>query len=147
MPHRSLSIYAGTAHLGLIAAAACALLLLASCGRPQGREYFQLANDEGEYSFDIDLSDSLASYDISFYTEIDRPLWGRDTLVCFPLQVVWRSPAGRYFSETVYYPAAESRVLYRSDVVPTELGSWNISVTIPDQPRRLRGLGIIYRRK
>ena len=127
-----------------LAIACCALLLLASCGRPQGREYFLRANPAGEYSFDLELIDSLASYDISFYTAIDRPLFHRDTLVSFPLQVVWRSPSGRYFSETVYYPTAEHRVLYRSNVVPTELGTWNIAVTIPNQPPRLRGLGLAW---
>ena len=130
-----------------LAVICCALLLLASCGRPQGREFFQRVNPEGEYSFDIDLVDSLASYDISFYTAIDKPLFRRDTLVSFPLQVVWRSPSGRYFSETVYYPAAEHRVLYRSNVVPSELGSWNIAVTIPSQPPRLRGLGLAWKRR
>ena len=130
----------------IVLAIAC-VLLLASCGQPQSREYFLRANAEGEYSFDIDLADSLSSYDISFYTAIDRPLFRRDTTVSFPLQVVWRSPSGRYFSETVYYPAAEHRVLYRSGVVPTELGPWNISVTLPSQPRRLRGLGLVCRRR
>lgn len=120
------------------------LLLVASCARPQGREYFLRANPAGEYSFDLELADSLVSYDISFYTAIDRPLFRRDTLVSFPLRVVWRSPSGRYFSETVYYPAAEHRVLYRSGVVPSEPGLWNISVTLPSQPQRLRGLGLSW---
>ncbi len=119
------------------------LLLAAACSQPSSREYFQRADASGEYSFDISMADSLAAYDLSFFTSIDKPLFRRDTLVSFPLQVVWRSPSGRYFSETVHYPARQSRCPYRSHVVPSELGSWNISVTLPSQPRRLRGLGII----
>ena len=123
------------------------LLLLAACSRPQSREYFQRSDGSGEYSFDLEMPDSLAAYDISFYTAIDRPLIKRDTLVSFPLQIVWRSPSGRYFSETVYYPAGLARVPYRTGLVPSEPGIWNIAITIPSEPRRLRGLGVICARQ
>ena len=126
--------------------AAVFLLLLASCSRPQSREYFQRSDGSGEYSFDIEMSDSLTAYDISFYTAIDRPLFSRDTLTSFPLQIVWRSPSGRYFSETVYYPVGLARVPYRTGLVPSEPGIWNIAVTLPSEPRLLRGLGIVCRR-
>ena len=116
---------------------------LASCREPQSREYYLRSDGSGEYSFNLSLTDSLAAYDISFYTAIDQPLFRRDTLVSFPMQIVWRSPSGRYFSETVYYPVAESKVLYRSGLVPSEYGVWNIAVTLPEEPERLRGLGII----
>lgn len=122
------------------------LMLLASCREPVAREYFQRSGGSGEYSFEIEMTDSLSSYDISFYTVVDKPLMRRDTLVSFPLQVVWRSPSGRYFSETVYYPADSVRVRYRSGVVPSEYGRWSISVTIPQEPQRMRGLGLICSR-
>jgi len=122
-------------------------LLLTACGQPAAREYFQRSAGDGEYSFDFEMSDSLAAYDISFYAAFDRPLFKSDTLASFPLQVVWRSPSGRFFSETVYYPAALERAPYRSDVVPSELGSWNISVTIYPEPEGLRGLGLVCAKK
>jgi len=120
-----------------------AFLLLASCREPQSREYFQRVSSDGEYSFDLELTDTLAAYNLSFYTKIDRPVFKRDTLVSFPMQIVWRSPSGRYFSETVYYPADSLRARYRSHLVPSEAGTWNVAVTLPRQPEGLRGLGII----
>ncbi len=123
-----------------------ALLMVSACSEPQAREYFLRSNSAGEYSFSVELTDSLHSYDFSFYTAIDKPLFRNDTLVSFPMQVVWRSPSGRYFSETVYYPADSSRVLYRSGMMPSEFGEWSIGVTLPQQPPRLRGLGIIVSR-
>ena len=121
-------------------------LLLTACGQPASREYFQRSAGDGEYSFDFEMSDTLASYDISFYAALDRPLFKADTLASFPLQVVWRSPSGRFFSETVYYPASQPRTLYRSNVVPSEFGDWNISVTINPEPEGLRGIGLVCRK-
>lgn len=131
---------------GLLALIAFAVLAV-GCREPQSREYFIRSDRSGEYNFELSLTDSLSSYDVSFYTAIDKPLFRRDTLVSFPMQVVWRSPSGRYFSETVYYPVAEMRVLYRSGLVPSEYGTWSISVTLPEEPPRLRGLGIICGKK
>ncbi|MBO4475234.1 MAG: hypothetical protein J5737_00730 [Bacteroidales bacterium] len=118
-------------------------VLAVSCREPRAREYYLRADRTGEYSFDISLTDSLARYDISFYTAIVKPLLHKDTLASFPMQIVWRSPSGLYFSETVYYPAASPRVLYRSGLIPSEYGTWNIGITLPEEPSRLRGLGII----
>ncbi|MBP5381930.1 MAG: hypothetical protein J6Y45_01105 [Bacteroidales bacterium] len=122
------------------------LLMLSACARPNSYEQFVRSDGTGEYSFTLDFADTLQGCDISFYTAIDRPLL-RDTLVSFPLKVVWRAPSGRYFSETVYYPADSIRVLYRSGLVPSEAGDWTLSVSINPEPAGLRGLGIICSRK
>lgn len=79
--------------LSLIALA----VLLTCCAQPSSYEQFVRSDKSGEYSFTLDMSDTLAAYDLAFYTLIDRPLFQRDTLVSFPLNVVWRSPSGRYF--------------------------------------------------
>ncbi len=118
------------------------LLLAAACSRPGSYEVFKHADGSGDYSFDLEFADTLQACDISFYTAIDRPLL-QDTLVSFPLKVVWRAPSGRYFSETVYYPADSVRVRYRSGLVPSEAGVWTLSVSIDPEPRGLRGLGVI----
>ena len=118
------------------------LLLAASCSKPRSREQFIRSDGSGEYSFDVEFDDSLSTWDLSFYSRLDRPVFVKDTLISFPMQVVWRSPSGRYFSETVYYPAYTKQVLYRSGVQPSETGTWNISVTLPGEPARLRGLGL-----
>ncbi len=124
----------------------CALGVLAACSRPSSYEQFVRSDGSGEYSFELELPDTLSSYDISFYSAVDRPLFSADTLRSFPLQVVWRSPSGRYLSETVYYPADSLKARYRSGIVPSEEGSWTLSVTIAPEPRGLRGLGVICRR-
>ncbi len=121
----------------------CALLLAAACSQPRSREQFIRSDGTGEYSFPLELADTLQAYDISFFTAIDGPLFRPDTLVSFPMQVVWRSPSGRYFSETVYYPADSLRVRYRSGVVPSEAGEWTLSVTVSPEPEGFRGLGVI----
>ncbi|MBR5042432.1 MAG: hypothetical protein IKX67_04270 [Bacteroidales bacterium] len=117
--------------------------LFCSCAQPSSTEQFLRSDGSGEYNFELELADTLASYDLSFYSVIDRPLFKRDTLVSFPLQVVWRSPSGRYFSETVYYPSDSLRVRYRSGVIPSEGGTWSISVSIGHEPSGFRGLGVI----
>jgi len=122
-------------------------VLLAACGRPLSREQFVRSDGSGEYSFALELADSLALYDISFYTAIDRPLFRQDTLTSFPMQIIWRSPSSRYFSETVYYPADSVRVRYRSGLVPSEAGEWTLSVSLAPEPQGLRGLGVIVRER
>lgn len=122
------------------------LLLLSlafSCSQPPSREMFIRSDGSGEYVFPLQLPDTLAAYDISFYTVIDRPVFRADTIVSFPMQVVWRSPSGRYFSETVHYPADSVKVRYRSGVIPSEEGDWTLSVTLDPEPGGLRGLGVI----
>lgn len=122
---------------------------LASCTRPESYETFVRASEarEGVYSFELDLSDSDCSYDISFYTKIDRPrLRSRQGQASMPLAVIWTSPQGEEFSETVYYPIGQLRTAYRSGVVMNEPGVWGIRVNVISAPRGLRGLGIICRR-
>lgn len=124
----------------------CVLGMAASCSQPLSKEQFIRSDGSGEYSFSVELADTLAAYDISFFSAIDRPLFQPDTLRSFPLQVVWRSPSGRYFSETVYYPADSLKARYRSGLVPSEGGEWTLSVTIRPEPKGFRGLGVICRR-
>lgn len=120
-----------------------AALLVAACGEPPSREFFKRSDGTGEYAFPLELGDTLAAFNISFYTKLDRPLMAPDTLACIPLKVVWRSPSGRFFSETVYYPADSLRARYRSGLIPSEAGTWELTVTIDPEPSGLRGLGVV----
>jgi hypothetical protein len=107
---------------------------------------FIRSDGTGEYSFPMELTDSTAAYDISFFTVIDKLPMAPDTLGSFPLQLIWRSPSGRYFSETVYYPADSVKAFYRRGLVPAETGSWTLSVSVFPEPEGLRGLGLIVAR-
>lgn len=126
--------------------AAVAVLLLTACCEPESRERFIRSDGTGEYSFEIELADTTSTYDLSFYTFIDKPLMQPDTLGSFPVQVLWKAPSGRYFSETVYYPADSVRVSYRKGFVPSETGPWTIQLTVSPEPAGLRGMGLVVRR-
>ena len=119
----------------------CACAMLASCAEPASRERFILSDGTGEYAFNVEFTDSTALYDLSFYTAIDKPLTQPDTLGSFPMKLLWRSPSGLFFSETVYYPADSAKVRYRSGLKPSEPGSWSLEVTIDPEPSGLRGIG------
>lgn len=124
---------------------AFAFLMLAACSEPRARETFLRSDGSGEYSFHVELNDTTASYTLSFYTAIDR-VDSADTLVSFPMHIIWRAPSGRFFSETVYYPADSLRVCYRRGLIPGESGSWTLSVSVAPEPQGMRGLGLIVER-
>lgn len=130
---------------GGITAAAFLAVLAAACVEPASYEQFVRAGDSasGPYVFELPLTDTLAAYDLSFYTAPPK----RN----LRLEVSWSG-----FAETVYYPAGKSSALYRSEVRPertdfpsdgTEPGSFTISVLVPEPPADFRGLGMICSRK
>jgi len=145
------------------------LLLLAAGCRPASYEQFIRADQaqDGEYVFALDLSDSTATYDLSFYTRVDPALMAAATPSAeLALQVCWLSPqpsvgeavpdstalsclAVPEMSEIVYLPfgaEAGSVKLYRSGVNPAPAGEWHLSVTPIAPPEGLRGIGIICKR-
>ena len=127
-----------------------ALLLAASCSQPSSTETFIPA--PGPYEFAVDLSDSVAVWDLSLYTRVDAV---RDTLPELKLTATWTSPSAQSFSETVYLPLSggtsffsrEACVPYRTAVAPLERGCWTLTVTLPSPPSGLRGLGLVVARK
>ena len=127
-------------------AAVLSLLVLAACSAPASRESFHRSDGSGEYSFDVELADTAATYSFSFYTTVDSPPLLPDTLSSFPMRLLWRAPSGRSFSETVYYPAKSRKVCYRRGVTPAEPGLWTLYVSVVPEPPGLRGLGLIVSR-
>lgn len=129
-----------------------AILLLAGC-RPASYEQFIRADQApgGEYVFALDISDSTAVYDLSFYTRVDPGLMS----AAMPsgeiaLQVCWYGPADSTLVETVYLPrggAGGSVQLYRSGIKPSPAGEWRLTVTPTAPPAGLRGIGIICKRR
>ena len=156
-----------------VARQAVALLLLLAACRPASYEQFIRADQatDGEYVFALDLSDSAAVYDLSFYTRIDPALMAVEQPDrSLGLEVSW-SPAvpltvtpdstavmpdadraslpGPALRETVYIPyggKAGSLQLYRSGVRPSPAGEWRVAVRPQAAPEGLRGIGIIYKR-
>ena len=93
---------------------------------------------DGVYVFDFEMSDSTKLYDIYFYDRIDGPR--PDSL---PLNVMWVSPSGESFSETVYMDPARDTELYRSGTVPVEYGGWRICVRPVGVGGGFRGMGMV----
>ena len=121
-------------------------LVLWGCSAPDSVETFLRTSEttDGKFVFELDLSDSTATYDIWFYTRVDSP--ARANL---RLRPEWTSPSGQTFSETVYMnPGGKggAKELYRSGVRVKEPGIWTLNVGVGDFPKRFRGLGLICRR-
>ena len=119
---------------------------ICSCVRPSSTETFIPVDgaDFGMYRYELDLTDSLATYDLSFYTRVDGAVPG---MLC--LDVTWTSPVGDTFGETVYMHTGDSNgacEAYRTGVSPRMAGIWKLDVNIPDAPEGLRGLGLVCKR-
>lgn len=124
------------------------LVVLSSCVRPSSSETFIKAADAhgGMYTFELDLSDSLVRYDVSFFTRID----GLSSAFQLPLQVVWESPYKDIYDEMVYMPvpkSGEALELYRSAIEPSVYGTWKVYVHPGETPEGFCGLGIVCERK
>ena len=127
-------------------------LALSSC-RPASYEQFVRSNQArgGEYLFELDMSDSSATYDVSLYTRADAPLMTSERPDSqMALSVRWFAPSdSAALAETVFLPcggAAGSVQLYRSGMRPRPSGTWKVSVRVKDAPEGLRGIGIICKR-
>ncbi|MBQ9477772.1 MAG: hypothetical protein IJU63_08335 [Bacteroidales bacterium] len=129
-----------------------ALLLAAACSRPDTWEQFIRTADApgGVYAFEMDLSDSTALYDFTFYLRNDKTsLWTRAEDCSVPLDIVWTAPSGESWSERVYLRSGDERGRvepYRRDCMMAESGTWTLQVTPRDTDRGFRGLGIICHR-
>ena len=138
-------------------------LLGCACNPPGGEESFVRTGSKGEdgmYHFSLDLSDSTATYDISFYSRIDCNNLKIASLRDFPMTVFWTSPSGRRYSEKVYFPiqsysagsdfySHQYVVPYRSGLVPAERGVWDIAVRIDSDSLipGFRGIGMTSEKK
>lgn len=139
----------------------CLLAFLPSCTRPTVTDRFILREDcahEGIYSFEVDMSDSTACYDISLYTRLDGNHQRPDAPEGIRLKIVWTSPSGGDYSENVYFSFADSSredgffslqclLPYRSGLVPFERGLWTLTLRQLEEVRDLRGWGVICESK
>lgn len=123
---------------------AAAILLLASCTRPDSYECFVRVDQApaGLFPFQVDLSDSLSTYDIYFYTAA-YPGMDSDGL---DIQAVWVGPSGQSASEDVCMDVGKVRELYRSGVSMAEPGIWTLDLRVREVPEGFRGMGIICKR-
>lgn len=131
------------------------LVVLACCTPPSVSEDFRSVSQKdslGRYAFQLDMSDSLSTYNISFFTRIDCLASRFDDMTDIPVQVSLKSPSGVVFTEGVFLPRAgfdaersgtyDARMDYRTGCVPVECGVWNIYLGLPSV-MGLRGVGVI----
>lgn len=122
------------------------LLGLASCTPAQEQSLFVRSENarDGVYVFPLGALDSLSSYDISIYGRA-----ARKALKEPELRVMWLSPDGQTFTETIYPPKIGlegSRFEYRSGVSPARSGQWSLSIRECSGAEPLTGLGIIIKK-
>lgn len=121
-------------------------LALCCCEKPSSSESFIRASDaeDGKYVFELALTDSLSSYDISICSRLSE---GKSRSLC--LKVRWVSPDWESFCETVYTEPVGIKgnvELYRSGVEPCPPGNWKIEITAVDAPESLCGIGLVCKR-
>lgn len=135
-------------HVGRVLRLIAALALsaaAAACSRPVSYEKFiTVASSEGGlYEFDLDLSDTLATYDIWFYT---RTQGHEPDTLCLPILVAWQAPDSTIFEEQVFMRPCDSRgakELYRSGVAMDTPGNWKLSLRPVEVPMGFCGMGVI----
>ena len=126
-------------------------LMLLSCVRPDTEELFVKAEDadNGLYIFKVDMPDSLASYDFSFYFRVDQFFTGNGQYT-IPMDINWITPSsGTALKERVYAGGRGNegmRLEYRTGVRVSETGEWIIQVCPRNLPDKFRGFGLIVKR-
>lgn len=133
-----------------------------SCSRPTSVEQFVSVDRReanGLYRYTLDMSDSLAIYDISFYSRIDANRLKFTHAKDFSLMVTLTAPSGQRFRETVYFGVFDessgsnffsSQYVkpYRTGLVPVEYGVWEMNVLVNSgaEVPGLRGLGVVCKK-
>ena len=122
----------------VIGAGLMVLLVATACSRPTRSENFVVSDGSGVYTFELDLSDSLSMYDLSFYASTDSYKCPRS----FPLTIHLISPSGTTYAESLFYDtSAGFLVPYRKGLTPVEYGVWTLELrTFVDG---LMGLGVV----
>lgn len=127
---------------------AIVLLLAVSCRQPSSQEHF--IQGSGPYVFPVEMTDSAAVYDFDLFTrlDVDRPYDMHAIPAEMPVRVQWTSPSDSLFRETVYLPlSTDVYQPYRADVAPYEYGEWTLTITLPNPPEGLQGMGLVVKKK
>lgn len=140
--------------VSMILLAAMAGMFL-SCSEPLVTETFVRSSQrdaDGCYRYCVDMSDSLSSYSLYFFTRIDGPGAGDRRDIRLHVDLV--SPSGQRYAEETVIPSGSFRsngrftsdcyVPYRTGFVPAEYGDWMLSVTVDGEAAMegFRGLGL-----
>lgn len=133
--------------------------LSVGCARPTSTEQFlkvKAKGADGLYHFEMDFTDSLTKYDVSFYSRIDINHIKAASVKSFPMTVTWTAPSGQKYNETVYFDVSSETggssfyskqyfIPYRLGITPVEWGVWDLAVRV-DADRFVpgfRGIGVV----
>lgn len=137
-------------------------LSLASCSEPPAYEKFlgiPTYERENAFKYNLDMSDSLSTYEISFFTGLDCAEDDFAIMRDIQLDITMFSPSGKVYAETVYilknnYYDSDNlsksyNIKYRTGLIPKESGKWTMIVKLPyiDSYKGLRGLGLILEKQ
>lgn len=138
------------------------LSLFVSCSEPvSGSQFVKTGSRDayGRYEFNVDMQDSLASYDVSLVASFacaDRKFVSFKSL---PISLLWESPDGVSYegamslarssmNDSSYY-AKTFREEVGERLVPVRYGKWKLFVKAPEDSLKkygLSGVGIIVRK-
>ncbi len=136
------------------------LMAVVSCSRPSSYEPF-VVREKAEYGdtyiFNLDLSDSTASYGLDFYTRLQRPAFGTFPADSISLDLRWISPSDSVIlSDTTFIRVAQpvDSSYYSRDFISgycerlslPEHGIWRLKARVLNDSEAIRGLGVIFTR-
>ena len=136
------------------------MLALACCSRPSSREYFVMRENAGygdTYSFTLDLSDTLLTYELDFFTRLERIPFEdfRDDDIILDLR--WFSPADSILTDTLVVSISEpvgSDFFSKDIVTPYDIGGllddpgeWRLNAKVVNDSESIRGLGLILNQR
>lgn len=129
-----------------------ALLVAASCGRPDCIEQFHRADGSGVYAFEVSLPDTLSDYVFSVLTLDDssRPRFA-DGVTQMKTVISWISPEGPVMlRDTVWLPSGTSRGMlspYRTGVSGKIGPEFTLEFRVSGEPQHFRGIGLLFEKQ
>lgn len=140
----------------------CAVLFASGCVKPSSYEAFVRSSDRGDdglYRFTLDLSDTMATYDLSIYSRIDCMSPQMSDFEDISMSAWWTSPGGETFREDFFFPVQDSTSSdfystpylfpFREDFKPVEAGEWKLAFDVAEGEGipQICGMGIICKTK
>lgn len=128
-----------------------------SCSRSADYDFFKTRGESDCISFSVDMNDTLYAYNMYILLRYNS-FTQRESI---PVEVTILSPTSVRASETVTLPSSRNllkknkikyscgagyydvQYSYREGIIPNERGMWQISLTLPEDEKRVTGAGII----
>lgn len=137
------------------------VIAVASCSRPSSYEPF-IVREKAEYgdtyNFTLDMSDSTASYGLSFFTRLERQAFEDFPSDSISLDLRWIAPSDSVIlSDTTFilvgspvdssYFSRDFVSVYKETLDLPARGEWRLKARILNDSEEIRGLGVIFTRK